>query len=66
MWLFFIPKNTHFHSSNAVLVVSSLTPILSLLSFGDFMSGKANTSVISVLFWEAHDDECLDGVDEPQ
>ena len=60
-------QNTPFHSSNTVLAVSSLThnhpfPSFSVIPFG----GKANTSVMSVLFWEAPDDKCLDGIDEPQ
>ena len=60
-------QNTPFHSSNTVLAVSSLTHNHHFHSFsGDCMDGKANTSVMSVLFWETPDDGCLDGVDEPQ
>ena len=59
-------KNTSFHPSNTVLPVSLLTYNHSFPSFScDFMSGKANTGVTSVWFWEAPDDGCLYGVDEP-
>ena len=60
-------QNTPFHSSNTVLAVSSLPHNHHFPSFsGDSICGKANTSVMSVMFWEAPDGMCLDGVDEPQ
>ena len=67
MWLFFLPKASLFTLQTlSCLSLHSLTTTLSLLSVGDSICGKANTSVMSVLFWEAPDDKCLDGVDEPQ
>ena len=55
------------YEKSTVLAVSSLTHNHYFPSFsGDCMGGKANTSVMSVLFWEAPDDGCLDGVGEPQ
>ena len=64
---FSIPKHPLFTlQSLSWLSLHSLTTTLSLHSVGDCMSRKANTSVISVLFWEALDDGCWDGVDEPQ
>ena len=67
VWFFFLPKTLLFTLQTlSWLSLHSLTTTLSLLSVGDSICGKANTSVMSVLFWEAPDDGCLDGVDEPQ
>ena len=61
-----MPTNLIMKKALSWLSFHLLTTTISLLSVVIPMDGKANTSVMSVLFWEAPDDGCLDGVDEPQ